>query len=43
MSLAQAVASLGPGPLTEDALRFHVFPLFSNTLAARGPGICRTT
>jgi kynureninase len=36
MSLAQAVAAIGHGPLTEDALRFHIFPLFSNTLAAPG-------
>jgi kynureninase len=36
MSLAQAVASIGPGPLTEDALRLHIFPLFSNTLATPG-------
>jgi kynureninase len=36
MSLAHAVAAMGPGALTEDALRLHVFPLFSNTLAAPG-------
>jgi kynureninase len=36
MSLAQAVAALGHGPFTEDALRFHIFPLFSNTLATPG-------
>jgi kynureninase len=36
MSLAQAVAAIGHGPLTEDALRFHIFPLFSNTLATPG-------
>jgi kynureninase len=36
MSLAQAVAALGRSPLTEDALRFHIFPLFSNTLATPG-------
>lgn len=34
--LADAVAALGPGALTEDALRLHVFPLFSRTLAAPG-------
>jgi kynureninase len=36
MSLAHAVAAMGPGELTEDALRLHVFPLFSRTLAAPG-------
>ena len=36
MSLAQAIAAIGAGALTEDALRLHVFPLFSNTLAAPG-------
>jgi kynureninase len=36
MSLEDAVAAMGPGELTEDALRLHVFPLFSNTLAAPG-------
>ena len=36
MSLAHAVAAMGPGVLTEDALRLHVFPLFSNTLAVPG-------
>jgi len=34
MSLADALAAMGPGALTEDALSRHVFPLFSNTLAA---------
>jgi kynureninase len=34
MSLEQAISAIGPGPLTEDALRLHIFPLFSNTLAA---------
>jgi kynureninase len=28
-----AIAALGPGPLTEDGLRAHVFPLFSRVLA----------
>jgi kynureninase len=36
MSLADTVAALGPGALTEDLLRLHVFPLFSRTLAAPG-------
>lgn len=36
MSLTDALAAIGPGALTEDALRLHVFPLFSNTLAAPG-------
>ena len=36
MSLEQAISAIGPGPLTEDALRLHIFPLFSNTLAAPG-------
>jgi kynureninase len=36
MSLAQAVAAMGPGPLTEEALRLHIFPFFSKTLAAPG-------
>jgi kynureninase len=31
--VAQAVAALGAGPLTEDALAQHVFPLFSRVLA----------
>ena len=34
MRLEDAVAAMGPGELTEDALRLHIFPLFSNTLAA---------
>ena len=29
-----AVAALGPGPLTEDAVRAHIAPLFSRVLAA---------
>jgi kynureninase len=36
MSLADAVAAMGPGALTEELLRLHVFPLFSRTLAAPG-------
>ncbi|WP_183767343.1 aminotransferase class V-fold PLP-dependent enzyme [Tunturibacter empetritectus] len=36
MRLTDALAAIGPGALTEDALRLHVFPLFSNTLAATG-------
>jgi kynureninase len=36
MSLTEAIASLGPGPLTEDALRTHIFPLFSHTIARPG-------
>ena len=36
IALADAVAALGPGALTEDALRLHIFPLFSKTLAAPG-------
>ena len=36
MSLAEAIAALGSGPLTEDALRTHVFPLFSHTIARPG-------
>jgi kynureninase len=36
MSLEDAVTAMGPGELTEDALRLHIFPLFSNTLAAAG-------
>jgi kynureninase len=36
MSITQAVSALGPGPLSEDALRRHIFPLFSRTLAAPG-------
>ena len=34
MNIANAVAALGPGALTEDALRRHIYPLFSRTLAA---------
>jgi kynureninase len=36
MNIADAVAALGPGALTEEALRRHIFPLFSKTLAAPG-------
>ncbi|MBB5341146.1 aminotransferase class V-fold PLP-dependent enzyme [Tunturiibacter gelidoferens] len=36
MSLADALAAIGPGELTEDTLHLHVFPLFSKTLAAPG-------
>lgn len=31
--IQSAVAALGPGPLTEDGLREHLFPLFSRVLA----------
>jgi kynureninase len=36
MSVAEAIAALGPGPLTEDTLRTHIFPLFSHTIARPG-------
>ncbi|MGB9415931.1 MAG: aminotransferase, partial [Acidobacteriaceae bacterium] len=36
MTVAESVAALGPGPLTEDALRRHIFPLFSRSLATPG-------
>jgi kynureninase len=36
MNIADAVSALGPGALTEDALRRHIFPLFAKTLAAPG-------
>jgi kynureninase len=36
MSLLEAISELGSGPLTEDALRKHVFPLFSHTIARPG-------
>jgi kynureninase len=36
MSLADAVTAIGPGALTEDALRLHIFPLFSKTLVTPG-------
>jgi kynureninase len=35
-SIDAAVAALGPGPLTEDSVRTHLFPLFSRTLTAPG-------
>jgi kynureninase len=36
MTITEAVAALGPGPLTEESLRTHIFPLFTRTLAAPG-------
>jgi kynureninase len=36
MNLVDAVAALGPGALTEEALGRHIFPLFSRSLAAPG-------
>lgn len=36
MSLVDAIAAMGPGALTEDSLRRHVFPLFSKTLEKPG-------
>jgi kynureninase len=36
MKISEAVAALGHGPLTEDSLRRHIYPLFSRTLAAPG-------
>jgi kynureninase len=36
MMLADAVAALGPGALTEETLRRHIFPLFSRSLASPG-------
>ena len=36
MSLAEAIAALGSGPLTEDGLRAHIFLLFSHTIARPG-------
>jgi kynureninase len=36
MKIPEAVAALGPGPLTEDSLRRHIYPLFSRTLAVSG-------
>jgi kynureninase len=35
-ALADATVALGPGGLTEDALRLHIFPLLSRTLAEPG-------
>jgi kynureninase len=37
MRIAEAVAAMGEGALSEDGLRRHVFPLFSETL--KRPGI----
>jgi kynureninase len=34
--IAEAVATLGAGALTEDALRRHIYPLFARALAAPG-------
>ena len=36
MTLAESVAALSQGPLNEDALRRHIYPLFSRTLATPG-------
>jgi kynureninase len=36
MTIAQSVAALGPAALTEDALRRHIDPLFSRSLAVPG-------
>jgi kynureninase len=36
MNIADAVAALGPGALTEEGLRRYIFPLFSRTLAKPG-------
>lgn len=36
MTVANAVAALGPNPLTEESVRTHIFPLFTRTLAAPG-------
>jgi kynureninase len=36
MTIAQSVAALGGGALTEDALCRHIYPLFSRTLAEPG-------
>jgi kynureninase len=36
MNLADAIAALGPGALTEESLRLHIFPLFSKALATPG-------
>lgn len=33
LSIAEQVRKLGPGPLTEDGLREHIWPLFSRVLA----------
>jgi kynureninase len=34
--ISQAVAAMGDGPLTEEALARHIFPLFSKVLAREG-------
>jgi len=36
MILTEAIAAVGTGPLTEEGLRTHVFPLFSHTIARPG-------
>jgi kynureninase len=36
MKIVDAVAAIGPGALTEESLRAHVYPLFSKTLAKPG-------
>jgi kynureninase len=36
MSLTKALAGLGTGPLTEEALNRHIYPLFSKSLAGSG-------
>ena len=36
MSLAEAIDAVGLGPLTEEGLRAHIFPLFSHTIARPG-------
>lgn len=36
MTISESVAALGPGPLTEEALARHIYPLFSRSLAAPG-------
>lgn len=36
MTPGEAIAAMGSGPLTEDSLRKHIFPLFSRTIARPG-------
>ena len=36
MSLMRALAGLGTGPLTEEALGRHIYPLFSKSLGGSG-------
>ena len=36
MSLPEAIAAIGSGPLAEEGLRAHIFPLFSHTIARPG-------